>query len=503
MLVNGKIVVDDESLLSESGNVLCYGHFNVIHPGHIRYLEEARQFGSKVYVALIEEESVDKSTRVWYSQIDRAKGVCNLHCVDGVILLKNSGLIGAIKKYKPNVLVLGKEYEVELHETVALAVAMQESLGGEVRYHSGVTHYASADLLHTDLKTLGFSNKRNFLSACKNQNLTLNKIVNTVHNFKSKKLLILGDSIVDEYSACEPLGMSAEAPVIVVSELESKKFIGGAAIVAAHIASLGASAHYISVVGNDANSEFLKNKLSEYGVNNCLIYDETRPTTYKKRYIVGNQKLFRVSNLKSHNISKKIEACVIEKIEELAPIVDGILVSDFVYGVITPKIIDAVISISKKFNVPLFGDQQASSQLGNLSILNSFTVIAATEREARLAIGNKDDGIERVAFKLKELCNCENLIIKLGAQGLIAYEKNKDNGLNREHFSALNPNPLDIAGAGDSFLAALAAAYSSGSSIMESSAIGSCVAALAVGKIGNEPVTRGELISFINSLEEV
>ena len=98
--------------------------------------------------------------------------------------------------------------------------------------------------------------------------------------------------------------MSAEAPVVVVKELETKNFIGGAGIVAALIQALGAQCHFISVVGNDETSEIVEVELNKGKIKNTLIKDHSRPTTFKKRYLVENQKLFRVSRLEEHNLEK-------------------------------------------------------------------------------------------------------------------------------------------------------------------------------------------------------
>ena len=92
----------------------------------------------------------------------------------------------------------------------------------------------------------------------------MKNLLNTMDKFHNCNLIVIGDSILDQYSACEALGMSAEAPVVVVKELKSKNFIGGAAIVAAHIASVGAKCEFISVTGNDSEKEFLTAELERH-----------------------------------------------------------------------------------------------------------------------------------------------------------------------------------------------------------------------------------------------
>ena len=121
-----------------------------------------------------------------------------------------------------------------------------------------------------------------------------------MNSWASARLIVLGDTIVDEYAACEALGMSAEAPVVVVRELANRNFIGAAAVVAAHIRALGAEVDLVSVVGEDSSASFVHEKLKSLGIGNKLVVDRSRPTTFKKRYLVENQKLFRVSKLEQH-----------------------------------------------------------------------------------------------------------------------------------------------------------------------------------------------------------
>ena len=105
-------------------------------------------------------------------------------------------------------------------------------------------------------------------------------------------MIVIGDTIVDQYAACEAIGMSAEAPVVVVQELEHKNFIGGAAVVAAHISALGAKCDLVSVVGDDAAAEEVR-KVRFAMHWGWLSTDPSRPTTFKKRYVVKKSKAVR------------------------------------------------------------------------------------------------------------------------------------------------------------------------------------------------------------------
>ena len=471
--------------------VLCHGHFNFLHPGHIRYLENASQHGNKLIVAVKGDNLVqDKGEKHFFNQDERALGVAAIQSVDQVVLLENMQLEDAVKRIKPNFLVLGKEFENELHGQISEAAKLINLQGGKTIFHAGETHYASTEFLRDNQSEIEKQQIKLFRDACGKQGFTFKDLKKALENFKKASLLVVGDTIVDQYIACDALGMSAEAPIIVTRELESKEFVGGAAIVALHVKALSSSCRFLSVVGNDTNANFVAEKLNAQKVDHELIEDSSRPTTLKIRYMIDKQKLFRVSRLKDHSLPQVVEDKFIKKLRHIAPKVQGIIVSDFVYGVVTPRILKAIHEMALKYGLMLFGDLQCSSQVGNISRFKNFDLICPTEREARIALGTHDEGIEWVANSLIKKTNTSNLIMNLGSDGFISYEVGKDSFLNRQHFPALITNPIDVSGAGDSLLAALAVGICSKTTFMKSSAIGAIMAAHAIQNIGNIPVSK-------------
>ena len=478
--------------------VVCYGHFNVIHPGHMRYLKYARSLGDSLIIALLPDSEFQGSgAKNYYPENDRAEGLSLLHIVDSVVILEKGKLDSLIEVIKPTILVLGSEHENEGDKNIESAVSILEKQQGKVVFHAGETHYGNTDLLHSGIDDLEIEKISLFKKACINQNIKLKALEKRLDEIKNVNLLVIGDTIVDQYVACDAIGMSAEAPVLVVRELESREFMGGAAIVASHIRALGASCHFLSVVGDDLHAGRVNEELTKCDVKTHLILDPSRPTTYKIRYMVDNQKLFRVSQLKEHKISTEIEEQVIERIYELAPNIDGILVSDFVYGVITEKVLDIVRKVASTYELRIFGDVQCSSQLGKVTKVKDFDLVFPTEREARLGMENNVDGIERIANSLMQELDSNELLITLGAEGFIAYSKQKDGFMNRQYYPAMTANPVDVTGAGDSMFAAMSECVTAGSSLMEASAIGACMASLAVREIGNQPISGKKLKKYL------
>ena len=315
------------------GCVLVYGHFSTIHPGHIRYLRHARNLGKQLLVALIGDGG---STSYPFNQEERAEALSLLGIADAVLLLQANELDQAIAALQPEVLVLGNEFKEDV--TIQATLAQQRAQGGSVQFHAGDIHYATADLLKGSERDLR-QQRRSLFQSCQRQGITYDRLLEAINSWSDTRLIVLGDTIVDQYAACEAIGMSAEA-LVVVRELERRDFIGGAAVVASHISALGAQCDFISVVGADSIAELVRQQLADQGIGDGLSTDPSRPTTFKKRYVVENQKLFRVSRLEEHNLDAAVEDQVIAQLEQSAPGANGIVVSDFVYGVVTPRILE-------------------------------------------------------------------------------------------------------------------------------------------------------------------
>lgn len=490
-------LVNLESALEYSGCTLTYGHFSTIHPGHVRYLKHAKGLGKELVVALIG----DNSKRDYpFSQKERAEALGLLGIADAILLLDSDELDIVVGRLRPSTLVLGNEFK-EKQEIQSL-LALQVNQGGAIQFHAGEVQYATADLLGGSERDIRGERRERLKEACRRQKVQSWRLLESIKEWEGTRLIVLGDVIVDQYAACEALGMSAEAPVVVVRELERKNFVGGAGVVAAHIRALGAQCNLVSVVGADSTAEIVKEELHYQGVESALIVDSSRPTTFKKRYVVENQKLFRVSRLENHNLDSAIEELIIRELRSLAKGADGLVISDFVYGVVTPRILEVIQELASMHDLMLFGDLQCSSQVGSVTRFNDFSLLCPNEREARLALQDRDTGLEQLSQMMLEQTRCERLVMKLGSEGFIAYDNNGDGTYNSQAFPALSVNPLDVAGAGDSLLAVFATGLASKQAMMDTAALACCMAALAVETMGNTPISAYTLQESLREILE-
>ncbi len=491
-------IVSIEEFTLEGDFALGYGHFTTIHPGHIRYLKYLQSLSSKVVIAL--RGDIDETTdipRFQFNQYERAESLSMLDIADEIILLKRDELSELIELANPSILVLGKQFEEAQDKNIKHTINLLKKKNISVLFHGGDISYSNSELLISSEDKIKSKRKEEFKSACRRHSLTLNGLKNSIQSWRNTKLIVVGDTIVDRYAACEALGMSAEAPVVVVKELENRDFCGGASIVASHIRHLGAKCKLISVVGDDENGKYIRNKIASEKIEDGLIIDKSRPTTFKKRYLVENQKLFRVTRLEQSEINLEVEEQIIKELEIAAPTSNGIIISDFVYGVITNKVLLKVHELAKKYNLYLFGDLQCSSQVGSIMKFKKFSLLCPNEKEARIALHEKDLDLETLSLQIIKKTFSDKLVMKLGSDGFIAYE-HVNGKIISQAFPALCVNPIDVTGAGDSLLAVMSVGISSSQKMMESAAIACCMSSISVNKMGNKPISKEEILDFLN-----
>ena len=174
---------------------------------------------------------------------------------------------------------------------------------------------------------------------------------------------------------------------------------------------------------------------------------------------------------------------------------------DFVYGVITPRLIEEITKIAKKHNLLIIGDLQCSSQVGNITKFKNFDLICPTEREARISLSNKDDSVEKISNDILKLTNSKNLIMKLGANGFITYSNQTKRFIDREHFPSLTRNPIDVTGAGDSLLAGTSLSLACGADIMTASVIGASMASICIQSVGNFSISKDQLSTYLKEIK--
>ena len=467
---------------------LVYGNFNILHPGHLRLLKFAKESADYLIVA-VNSNKLTSDPNLFDEKI-RLESIQATSFVDEAFIL-NEDILDYIKRTKPTFVVKGKEHQIEKNKEEEIL----KSYGGKLLFTSGEIGFSSLDLLNKEFE-INDSFIQHEKKYIQRHNIKKDDLITLINNFSKLNILVVGDTIIDEYITCDPIGMSQEDPTIVVTPLSTKKFIGGASIVAAHAKTLGANVSYISVLGEDENYTFIENYLKNLNISAKLYKDNTRPTTLKQRFRALNKTLLRVNHLKQHYINSDIEKDIIKNIKEFKNL-DLIIFSDFSYGILSKTIIEEISLFAQNNNISMVADSQSSSQVGDISKFKNMHIVTPTEREIRLSLNDFESGLVILSSKLKQKSNPKYIFTTLGAEGVMIYNSNK-NELLTDNIPALNLNPKDVSGAGDSFLICASMSNTVGANIWQAAYLGSIAAAIQVSRIGNIPIKKDEIIKELN-----
>jgi len=469
--------------------VFISGKFKVIHAGHMRLFRFAQELGGELVVAL-DITGLGDEEKKW------RRGILeNLEYVSTVVEFSGD-VIDLIREFKPNIVLKGQEFKDKLN----LEENVLREYGGKLVFTAGSNYFTETDLIQASPSSAYVQSIEVPQAYALRNNISKDQLTKVVEKFASLKVCVIGDLIIDEYINCHPLGMSQESPSIVVTPIDSKRFFGGAGIVAAHCKSLGAHTTLITVMGDDEISNWSKRSAEEYEVDLKAQSVEGRPTTLKQRYLSGSQVLLRVSHLSQNLLDQDQEKRIVEQFREISDNLDVLIFSDFSYGVLSPLVVAKISAIASEKGILTSADSQSSSQMGDLSKYCNLDLITATEHEARVELKDYSSGVAVIAEKLRLNLKSKSVFLKMGPDGiLISSEDSEGRLIETEKVDALNKMPVDNSGAGDSMLAAASMALATGATIQETALLGSLVAAIQVGRVGNVPINVDSVSNILNS----
>jgi rfaE bifunctional protein kinase chain/domain len=313
------------------------------------------------------------------------------------------------------------------------------------------------------------------------------KIRQIIKNFKDKRVLVLGDLMLDKYIWGDVIRISPEAPVPVVEVKRDTSCLGGAGNTAHNLESLGAFPLLVGVVGNDSEGQWIKENVPD---DRGIFTDDNRPTIVKTRIIAHQQQVVRVDLEKKTGISSMIEEQMFNFIQEEK--YEGILLSDYNKGTLTKSLVNKVLSFAQERRIPVIVDPKFE----NFFLFSPVTLISPNHFEAEKIVQHEcwtDSEAERAGEKILSQVSAPYLILKRGEKGMTVFERGKK----PLHIPAVAKEVYDVTGAGDTVIATAALALLSGGSIQEAAVLANAAAGIVVGKIGTAVVTSEELLSSL------
>ncbi|MDX6385625.1 MAG: D-glycero-beta-D-manno-heptose-7-phosphate kinase [Blastocatellia bacterium] len=309
-----------------------------------------------------------------------------------------------------------------------------------------------------------------------------------------RNIIVLGDVMLDEFIWGEVTRISPEAPVPVVDIRRESTHLGGAANVLANLVALGSKACVVGVVGDDFAGERIRSSVrdkSALQTGDSLVSDKSRPTTIKTRIIAQNQMVVRADREHRTPVNGEIETRIITAVKAALEQAHALIISDYDKGVITPRILGEVLPDAYK-RMPVLIDPK----LRNFEVYRPATLITPNHHEALRMAGleeDTDEGLLMVARAIRKRLSCDAVLITRGDRGMMLIEGDQDS----INVQTVAREVFDVTGAGDTVIAALAAALAAGASMTEAAVLANHAAGIVVGKLGTATATTQEVLDSI------
>ena len=322
-----------------------------------------------------------------------------------------------------------------------------------------------------------------------------NRLLKILDNFRGKKILVIGDIMLDKYIWGDVSRISPEAPVQVVNVLRETYEAGGAANVANNISALSGDALMIGITGNDDARKILVEELRKKNIDvNGVLIDKDKPTTQKVRILGKSQQLLRVDYENKEHVHEIIENSIISFVEKNIKNIDVVVISDYAKGVLTPKVSKKIIDISKQNKKIIIVDPKPKHR----EFYKDVDLITPNNAEASEMSGiedGSDETIIEIGNKLMKSSNT-NVLITRGEKGMSMFEKSGS----VTHIPTNAKEVCSLIGAGDTVVATIALALASGADFKEAAVLSNIAAGIKVGKIGTASVSVEEITKEIENL---
>jgi rfaE bifunctional protein kinase chain/domain/rfaE bifunctional protein nucleotidyltransferase chain/domain len=498
-------IVDPSAIISTIGDfprvdrvVMCHGTFDLVHPGHLRHLAFAKSKGAVLVVSITTDEHVTKANmRPYVPEELRALNLAALELVDFVVVDKDPEPINLILALRPDIFVKGYEYGGALPPKTTNEKEAVESFGGRMIFSPGDFVLSSSNVIENDPPRIGLEK---LLTLMQVEGITFRDLYASLDNLDRLSVTIVGDIIVDSITTTSIIGGFRKTPTPSVRVEGHQRFVGGAGIVAKHMAAAGARVDLISVLGDDELGRFAARDLADSGVTCQIQVVDERPTTHKNAVVANGYRLLRIDTVENKTIDDDVLSAMATDLGAAQS--DAVVFSDFRHGIFNratiPKLRESVPTGT--FTV---ADSQVASRWGNILDFAGCDLITPNEEEVRFAMGDQDSVIRPLGTALYEQAGCKIMMLKVGARGVLTFRDPGSVGM-RSFFtvdSLARDSILDPVGSGDALLAYATLTQIATSNEAISSIVGSIAAGIECEFEGNIPITPELITKRIKELE--
>jgi rfaE bifunctional protein nucleotidyltransferase chain/domain len=501
--------------------VHCHGCFDIVHPGHIRHLRHARAQGDLLLVSITGDLQLKKGTgRPLIPEELRAENLAALDCVDWVYIEDRPTAADLLEEVRPDVYIKGQEYEFNADPRFARERETVERHGGRVVFSSGDVVFSSTALIAAlERSEDGIGGgagvdpyHARLVQLLDDPRLEGTRLMALVSSFRGKRVLVVGEAIIDTYVLCDRPGIAGESPVMTLRPLERRTYDGGAAIIARHLAAMGALPVVVTALPRDDAGEGLRRRLSAAGVEVRAVEARGWRVPEKQRFLVGSQKVMKLDlveplSLDARRQDELIALAATTAGEGAGGRIDGAIVADFGLGLFSPAVMERLTRDLRSRVRVLAGD--VSGRRSHLRSMRRMDLLTPSESELREAYRAFEEGLPTVVWGLLKDTSTTSAIITMGGDGAIAFDRlpgadappaaNGAGGdgfrsrLRGEHVPALGGHAVDALGCGDALLATATLALAAGGDLVQAAFLGSIAAAAQARRLGNAVISSSDL----------
>lgn len=487
--------------------VHCHGCFDIVHPGHIRYFQFAKQQGDILVVSLTGDPHVGKGEgRPYVPQELRAENIAALEFVDWVYINPEQTAVGLLGALKPDLYIKGREYEHNQHPGFLKERATVESYGGRVIFSSGDVVYSSSHIIDSYAQRLDLEQEKLQLF-CRRYEINRATLLAALDEVVDRPFVVVGDVLLDRYQYCDATDLASDGPALSLVPLERRDYLGGAAMIARHLAGLGAEPTLIASFGTDDASDSAIDTLESAGIEVIALRNRKR-MALKTRFLVDTQKMFQLDEASSTPTDSANEKWLLEQVGTLSTPETGMIIYDAGLGVMTDTLSFRLREAAGSYRALVGG---TAGSRGKLARVTGGDMVVASERALRLALRDFEQGLSALAYRLLKDAQGKSLLMPLGKKGLLAFDGLQggkpdeawEGRLRSEYLASPINGVLDRLGFDEALLAVAGGLVGSGANVHQAAYVGLAAAVYEARQLGHVPVDGHELRQFLEQRPEL
>jgi rfaE bifunctional protein kinase chain/domain/rfaE bifunctional protein nucleotidyltransferase chain/domain len=470
------------------------GSFDRLHTRCVRMLQDAKRSGDILAVGVTGQESIrHRKLASWpvTPASERAELIASLECVDYGVILDNDTPEQILHRLQPDVYCLDPDRCEGSRARVADSQIVR-NYGGRV-----LTMIIPQDRLAGVLSRDAKHKVEEDAEAIPEGELPASVLAGLVDRFSASTALVIGDVMLDEYVSGTISRISPEAPVPVLDVAARRFTCGGAANVAANMASLSGTAFLSGVIGHDQPGGTLRGRLREYGIHlDALIQSKTAQTICKTRFVAGQQQIVRVDQECHRSLTEAERTDVLDQIKHVIPQVDVCVLSDYAKGLLDERMCQDIIRLCQDQSKPTIVDPKGS----NFRKYRGCSLITPNLKEAGIATGyemRNEEDLEAAGTELLDMLPGTAILVTRGADGMTLFR------VSRAPLSVptVARKVFDVVGAGDTAVATLAVSLGAKFEIEDAIQFANIAAGIAVEQHGTVAVGIDELAARPEALQ--